>query len=154
MLKKSETAKYSYDNSVPTSIRFPKDEHLALKKIADSKGMSVSKLVRDCTVAHLKNTAEHEELMESFTDPDPEAIQQNFFDTLNKSNDVVLKTLTNIGTDLRKKIITVDALQRKTMYMILYYLQRELSQEEKDARQINAKKTLKTFLEDLDKENS
>ena len=115
--------------------------------------MSVSKLVRHCTVAHLKTMGEHEELMESFQDPDPEFVQQTFFDTLNKSNDVMFKTLTNIGTYLRKKINTVDALQRKTMYMFLYFLQRDFSQEDKDARQINAKKILKTFLEDIDKED-
>jgi len=153
MPKKSETARYSNDNSIPKSIRFPKDEIQALKKIASGKSISVSKLIRHCTMAHLKNMEEHEELMESFQDADPEMIQQNFFDTLNKSHDVTLKTLTNIGTDLRKKMNTMDGLQRKTLYALLYFLQRELSQEEKDARQINAKKTMKTLLEDLDKEN-
>ncbi|MDE2027072.1 MAG: hypothetical protein KGJ11_00850 [Candidatus Omnitrophica bacterium] len=154
MPKKSETARYSDDNSIQKSIRFPKDEYQAFKKIADGKGMPVTRLIRNCAVAHIKNMGEHEELMESFQDADPEVIQQNFFDTLNRSNDVTLKTLTNIGTDLRKKINTMDGLQRKTLYALLYFLQRELPQEEKDARQINAKKTMKTLLEDLDKETS
>ena len=153
MPKRSETAKYADGNSIQKSVRFSKDEYLGLKKIADAKGMPVSKLIRDSTLTHLKNTGEHEELMESFGDPDPEFVQQTFFDTLNKSNDVMFKTLTNIGTYLRKKINTVDALQRKTLYMFLYFLQRDFSQEDRDARQINAKKILKTFLEDIDKED-
>ena len=150
MTRKTKSAQLSDGNSVVKTVRFPKDEFKILEGIAEKKGMGVSALIRDCTIAHIHNTAEHEGLIDSLGPEDPEKVQKNFFDVLNNANEAVLKTVTNNAQETRKKLKLIDALIRELMYLIMYF-NREVPAEEKEGRQMSAKKRLKDFLEVFDK---
>ena len=151
-MRKTKSAKFSDHNSIAKTVRFPKEEYAILQGIADSKNLNVSVLIRDCTLAHLQNTADHEELIESLGSKDPEKVQKNFFDILNRSNEAILKTMINNASSVMKKLQTQDALLRELMYLIMYF-NREVPMEEKDARQKSALQRLKLYLEDFDKEH-
>ena len=116
-MKKSKSAKFSDHNSVAKTVRFPKNEFVILQELADTKNVSVSSLIRDCTMAHIQNTADHEQLIDSLKSEDPENIQKNFFDILNRSNEVVLKTMINNASTVAEKITNVGlSHQRVNVY--------------------------------------
>jgi hypothetical protein len=104
-------------------------------------------------MTQLSNAAEHEELLGSFKSAKPEEIQKNFFDILNKSEEALLKTITNNNEMLRRKIEFHEKLIRGLMFLVIYF-NREMDDAEKEGRAANAKKRLKAFIQSLEKEHS
>jgi hypothetical protein len=153
MPKKTKTGEFTVGNSVTTSVRWQKQIHAALEQLAKKKGVDISSMIRELTISQLKNSADHEDLVESLQPENPEEIQKNFFDILNKSNDVLLKTISNNNEATRKRLQLQDKLIRKLLWLVIYF-NREVPDEEKKTRAGDANRRLKIFLEDFDKENS
>lgn len=151
MTKKTRSGEFSASNSVTKTIRFNKMEYDALETIAKSKGMDFSVMIRKLVETQLTNSAEHDELLESFKSVKPEEVQKNFLDIINNSNDVLLKAVTNNNETVRKKLEFHEKLIRGLMYLVIYF-NREMPDSEKEERSVNAKKRLRAFIQSLDKE--
>ncbi len=150
---KTKTNELSLKNSIVKGVRWPLPVYAALEQAAKKEGKDVSTIIREYTTTQIMNKFEHEDFIGSLKPEDPKEIQKNFFDVLNKSNDVLLNTISNMYETLLKKMKTQDKLIREAMYLLLY-LNHEVPDEDKDARQISANKRLKIFLQVFDKENS
>jgi hypothetical protein len=151
MTKKSRSGEYSDQNSVIKSIRWKRVEYEALEAIAKDKGLDFGVLVRDLTVAQLSNMAGQEELLQSFKATNPEEVQKNFFDLLNGSQEVLLKSVQNNNETLRKKVEYNELLIRGLMFLVIYF-NREMDEAEKEGRAAHAKVRLNAFIESLEKE--
>jgi len=131
------------------SIRFFEDDYFVLRNVANAKGKKFSTLVRECCIAYLLNSAEHEGLIDSLKPEDPKEIQKTFFDALNNSNTVVLKTLENLQIEIFRKLELLDLLERKAIYL-QFFISQANPDENYVERNKFAKKWTKDFLEDID----
>ena len=140
-LKKSKTKMQS--------IRFIEDDYFVLQNIAKSKGKKFSTLIRECCIAYLRNSCEHEDLLDSLKPEDPEELQKTFFDALNNSNTVVLKTLENLQKEISKNFELLELLQRKAIYL-QFYISQAIPLDNFHERDEFAKRWTKDFLDDID----
>jgi len=151
--KRGKSGPFGSDNSVVRGVRWPMAIWTELEKIAGKEGVDVSTIIRDMTMAQLSNNVAYESLIASLKPEDSKVAQENFFNALDKSNEMILSEIHKNQEILIKKLNKQDKLIRELPYLIFYYNPVEVAESEKIERQRSANRRSKKFLENFDKEN-